>query len=48
MSNLHNNITSSFVPGVDSRSPAQEETNKRETLNPLPLPPPPPVGTGGL
>ncbi len=48
MSNLNNNITSNFVPGVDSRSPAQEETNKQQTLSPLPLPPPPPNGNGGL
>jgi tetratricopeptide (TPR) repeat protein len=42
MSNLNNNITSNFVQGVDSRSPAQEESNKSENLTPLPPPPPPP------
>jgi tetratricopeptide (TPR) repeat protein len=41
---LSNNINAGFTEGIDSRKPAQEESNLRENLSPLPPPPPPPTG----
>ncbi len=48
MQQLGNNITSNFVQGVDSRSPAQQGSEKIDlTQQPLPEPPPPPPPPGG-
>ena len=47
LNHLNNSISSNFVQGLDSRNPAQEESNKSDILQPLPYPPPPPVGKGG-
>jgi len=39
---LRNNISSNFVQGIDSRSPAQDQSNNTPANLVLPAPPPPP------